>query len=54
MKVVTLCHRKNRCCPEVMVDKEGDVVITDDYNGKVTMTKEQFNILKEKIKNEEL
>lgn len=53
MKVVTLCHKKNRCCPQVFVGNDS-ITIKDDYNGLVQMTKEQFEILKEKIKNNEL
>lgn len=51
-KVVLLCG-KDDCCPTVMVDKN-QVVIEDDYNGKVKFTKEQFELLKTKIKNNEL
>ena len=52
MKTVTLCHKPGRCCPTVTVDKE--VVIKDDYDNTVRMTKEQFEVLKDKIKNNEL
>lgn len=53
MKVVTLCHHKNRCCPVVTVDSS-QATIDDDYGNTVRMTKEQFDILKQKIKNNEL
>ena len=53
MKVITLCHKKNRCCPQVFIGKDS-VKIRDDYNGSVEMTREQFEVLKEKIQRKEL
>ena len=33
-------------CPEIIFNKENDVVtITDDYNGKVKMTYEQWELM---------
>jgi len=53
MKVVTLCHRKGRCCPQIFVGNNNKK-IKDDYNGSVKMTKEQFEVLKEKIRKNEI
>lgn len=51
-KVILMC-RENSCCPELTISKK-DIVITDDFEGKVTLTHEQFNVLKEKIQKGEL
>lgn len=50
-KKVTLLCGKNDCCPIITVAKK-EVTITDDFNGKATLTREQFDILKTKIKEE--
>ena len=48
MEKIVLCGRPNRCCPEVWLD-DSNVYITDDNAGAVQITREQFNILKQKI-----
>lgn len=57
-----LCGRPGKCCPTVDTNDsqtfEGNVTTTvsirDDYGGKVAFTKEQWEILKDKIKSGEL
>lgn len=39
---LTLCN--NKCCPEVNII-QGQVVISDDYGGKVTLTPAELSIL---------
>lgn len=51
-KVVTLICCDSSC-PEVTVNQD-EVLIKDDFGGKVKLTKEQFSVLKEKIRNGEL
>jgi len=53
MKKVVLCGKPQGCCPEVWKDEE-NVYIVDDHDGAVQITREQFDILKEKISNGEL
>jgi hypothetical protein len=48
MKKFKLCGDKS-CCPEVTVDKD-EVVIVDDDGGKVRLTREELEILWEKLK----
>ncbi len=45
MRKFKLCS-EGKCCPEVTV-KEDQVIITDDFGGKVRLTKEQFRILRD-------
>lgn len=42
-----LCGRRghNACCPIIEKDEEGNVIITDDYNGKVKMTVEEASLI---------
>jgi len=53
MKKVVLCGKPGGCCPEVWVD-EANVYIVDDDDGAVQITKQQFDIMKEKIKSGEI
>jgi hypothetical protein len=47
MKTMSLCSKPSGgCCPELYVRSDGSIGITDDYGGIVTMTKEQFEVLK--------
>ena len=51
MKYITMCGRAGSCCP-VLGTPEGTekfYTITDDYGGKVKLTKEQLQILKDKV-----
>lgn len=52
-KVVTLICDDCHCCPEVIVD-QNQVMIKDDFGGKVKLSKEQFALLKEKVSKGEL
>ena len=51
-KVVLMC-KENSCCPELTISDD-NVVIRDDFEGKVTLTHDQFDVLKEKIQKGEL
>jgi len=53
MKKIILCGGGKPCCPEVWID-EANVYIVDDNDGAVQITKEQFDILKEKINSGEI
>lgn len=45
-KIVLCGNPKGGCCPVVDISETEDkVTITDDYQGKVKMTKEQFKLL---------
>lgn len=46
----TACHRPNcRNCPTVALHPNGlDVVIKDDYKGKVRMSKSQWELMRMK------
>ena len=47
---VTLCCGKGGC-PVVKKDEAGDVVITDDNNGRVKLSKDEWKMLKEIVKD---
>lgn len=47
-KVILYCGKKD-CCPVITIRKK-DIIIEDDFGGKVRLTKEQFKFLKEKVK----
>lgn len=50
---VTLCGRNNTCCP-VLAEQPGDTfTLTDDYEGKVILTKAELIILRDTL-NEKL
>lgn len=46
---VRLCGKK-RCCPEIK-KQDNNFIITDDYNGKVTLTEEEFLMLREAVEH---
>ena len=52
MKKIVLCGKPHGCCPEVHIDAD-EVRIQDDYMNEIIMTKEQFDILKDKIERGE-
>lgn len=52
-KVVVLMCCEGSACPEVTMNQD-EVFIKDDFGGKVKLTQEQFNVLKEKIHHGEL
>lgn len=47
---VRLC-KKGSCCPIVSREDDGQFTITDDYNGKVRITKEELSMLKDAIEH---
>jgi len=49
MKEFTMCGRPGKCCPVAKVYDDGKIIITDDYGGKVTITKEQLLSLVEQV-----
>ena len=53
MKKIILCSRPNGCCPEVHMNKD-EVRIEDDYMNEIIMTKEQFQVLVDKIERGEI
>lgn len=44
-----LCGRGNTCCPEVEQTSESNFTITDDFGGKVSLTREEFFMLQDVI-----
>lgn len=49
---IYLCPPKDKCCPSV--ELKGDWVFIGEKNNMCRLTKEQFEILKNKIKNNEI
>ncbi len=47
MRKFKLCSDE-KCCPEVIVDND-NITITDDFGGKVKLTRKQLDILWKKI-----
>lgn len=45
---IPLCATQN-CCPAVDFTQQDKVVITDDYGGKVTLTRSEWDYLKTKF-----
>lgn len=45
---IKLC-RKGSCCPIVERVTEDEYTIADDYNGKVKLTKDQLQMVKESL-----
>lgn len=52
-KTFLLCPDKDGCCPEVIIDGR-QVIIKDDFGGKIKLTRDQFDFLKEKIKRDNI
>lgn len=46
---VRLCIAKKGCCPIVERVSENEFTISDDYNGKVRISKEEMALLKDAI-----
>lgn len=48
---IVLCRRNKSCCPEISKITEGDhkgsFELKDDYEGRVILTKDQLDILKD-------
>ena len=53
MDWVTLCHKPGRCCPTFTLS-DSAFTLRDDDGNKVTISRKHFDILKQKIKNNEL
>ena len=49
---VALCS-KGRCCPVVTTLENETIQITDDYDGKVTLTKEEAKMLVDHLSDDE-
>lgn len=47
---VRLC-RAGSCCPVVEKNDENSFTISDDYNGKVKITRDEMKMLKEAIEH---
>ena len=54
MQKIVLCGRPRGCCPEVWVDKANVYIVDDNEGGAVQITREQFDILKQKIVDGEI
>lgn len=48
MKEIVLCGR-GRCCARIRKEDDGTYTIEDDYNGKVKLTHNELQILKDVI-----
>jgi hypothetical protein len=46
----TMCSNKT-CCPVLTETDDNNFTITDDYNGKVILTKEELILLKNFLKD---
>jgi len=46
----TLCGRNGSCCP-VISEEENAFTISDDYGGRIKLTKKEFLMLKEAVEN---
>ncbi len=46
----TLCGRNGSCCP-VISEEENTFTISDDYGGRIKLTKKEFLMLKEAVEN---
>jgi hypothetical protein len=46
----TMCSGKS-CCPILTEIEDNKFTITDDYNGKVLLTKEELTLLKNYLKD---
>lgn len=44
---IVLCKRNSSCCPTIDRVNPDTFIISDDYNGKVQLTKDQFEMLKD-------
>jgi hypothetical protein len=42
----TMCGRPGSCCPVITETEDNKFTITDDYDGKVTLTKDELSLLK--------
>lgn len=52
-KKVTLFCGKGDCCPTLTFYKD-HIEIIDDFGGKTTLTNDQYEVLKDKVRNGEI
>lgn len=46
---VTLCGRNNTCCPVLKEQPDNTFTLTDDYEGKVVLTKDELILLRDAL-----
>jgi hypothetical protein len=46
---VTLCGRTNTCCPVLSEQADNTFTLTDDYNGKVILTRDELMLLRDEL-----
>jgi len=49
----TMCGRTGSCCPVLTEIEDNKFTITDDYEGKVVLTKEELSLLKNFLASQE-
>jgi hypothetical protein len=49
----TMCGRSGSCCPVLTEVEDNKFTITDDYQGKVVLTKEELSLLKNFLATQE-
>jgi hypothetical protein len=49
----TMCGRAGSCCPVLTEVEDNKFTITDDYQGKVVLTKEELSLLKNFLATQE-
>jgi hypothetical protein len=49
----TMCGRPGSCCPVLSEIEDNKFTITDDYEGKVVLTKEELSLLKKFLASQE-
>ena len=49
----TMCGRAGSCCPVLTEIEDNKFTITDDYEGKVVLTKEELSLLKNFLASQE-
>lgn len=49
----TMCGRTGSCCPVLTEIEDNKFTITDDYDGKVVLTKEELSLLKNFLDSQE-
>lgn len=49
----TMCGRSGSCCPVLTEIEDNKFTITDDYEGKVVLTKDELSLLKKFLASQE-
>jgi len=49
----TMCGRTGSCCPVLTEIEDNKFTITDDYEGKVVLTKDELSLLKKFLASQE-